>query len=186
MRRNILTMTFLLALATAVAFGQTNTSVPGQTAQKETQSNTAGSISGNASPTNTAPGAQNQSTPVAQPNTAPGTTPDPTQLTIDKEAHPAQSSMATSGTTAAGVTDSATLKGQLESAFQAEPTLTGSSIQVNVTDTTVELTGSVPTNKEKTTARRIAQSYAGNRKVIDKMTVSGRNATPAPASPKGF
>lgn len=187
MRRNILTMTFLLTLAAAVAFGQTTTqqSVPGQTSQKETQNNTAGSISGNASPTNTAPGAQSQSTPGTPGATAPGSTPDPTQPTIDKQAPP-QSSMATSGTTATGMTDSATLKGQLESAYQAEPTLTGSNIQVNVTDTTVELTGSVPTNKEKTTARRIAQSYAGNRKVIDKMTVSGKGAGPAPTTPKGF
>ncbi len=189
--KRILPLTFLLVLATTVALAQAPATSPteqkGQTAHSETQNNTAGSISGNASPTNTAPGTQNpenKQNPVAPPTTAPGTTPDPTQPTVDKNAPP-QSSTATSGTTAAGVTDSATLKGQLESAFQAEPTLTGSNIQVNVSDTTVELTGTVPTGKEKITAKRIAQSYAGNRKVIDKMTVTGRGTGPAATTPKG-
>jgi osmotically-inducible protein OsmY len=45
---------------------------------------------------------------------------------------------------------------------------------VNVTDSTIELSGTVPTGKEKQTAKRIAQSYAGNRKVIDRLTVTGR------------
>ena len=191
MKRNLLTLTFLLVLATAVTYAQVPTSsqpnqqqsVPGQTAHSETQNNTAGSISGNASPTNTAPGVEPQKNPAAPPANAPGTTADPTTPTIDKEAQP-QSSTAASGMTATGVTDSATLKGQLESAFQAEPTLTGSTIQVNVSDSTVELTGSVPTTKEKITAKRIAQSYAGNRKVVDKMTLSGRGASPAPTTPK--
>jgi osmotically-inducible protein OsmY len=49
---------------------------------------------------------------------------------------------------------------------------------------TIELSGSVPTGKEKITAKRIAQSYAGNRKVVDKMTVSGRgNAVPTLGPP---
>lgn len=179
MKRNIVMLAFLLVLAAAVTLAQTpsnsqsNTqNVPGQTAQSETQTNSAGSISGNASPTNAAPS-----------QAKPGTTPDPTAPTVDKNAAPPadQSSTANSGMTAAGVTDSATLKGQLESAFQAEPTLTGSNIQVSVSDTTVELSGSVPSGKEKVTAKRIAQSYAGNRKVVDKMTVSGHgNAAPNP------
>jgi osmotically-inducible protein OsmY len=83
---------------------------------------------------------------------------------------------------ASNVTDSATLKGQLDQAYQSEPTLVGSSIQVDVTDSAIQLTGSVPTGKEKTTAKRIAQSYAGNRKVVEKLTVSGRgNTSGAPA-----
>ena len=180
MKRNIAMLAFLLVLAAAVTLAQTpsnsqsNTqNVPGQTAQSETQKNSAGSISGNASPTNTAPGTPSE--------IKPGTTPDPTAPTVDKNAAPpaAQSSTANSGMTAAVATDSATLKGQLESAFQAEPTLTGSNIQVSVSDTTVVLNGSVPSGKEKITAKRIAQSYAGNRKVVDKLTVSGRgNAAP--------
>ena len=78
--------------------------------------------------------------------------------------------------------DSSTLKDQLDQAYQSEPSLTGSNIQVNVTDTSVELSGSVPAGKDKTTAKRIAQSYAGNRKVVEKLSVSGHN-TPNPAPP---
>ena len=56
----------LLALATSMVVAQAPSSTqpdpnqqnkPGQTSQTETQNNTAGSISGNASPTNNAPGA---------------------------------------------------------------------------------------------------------------------------------
>jgi osmotically-inducible protein OsmY len=42
---------------------------------------------------------------------------------------------------------------------------------VNVTDTTVELTGTAATSKDKQTAKRIAQSYAGNRRLVDHITV---------------
>jgi hypothetical protein len=77
--------------------------------------------------------------------------------------------------------DSNSLKQQLDQAYQSEPSLSGSNIQVEVTDSQVQLTGSVPTGKERLTAKRIAQSYAGNRKVADKLTVSGSNGS-APAS----
>jgi len=76
------------------------------------------------------------------------------------------------------------LKGQLDQAYQSEPSLSGSNIQVEVTDTAIQLSGSVPTAKEKTTAKRIAQSYSGNRKVVEKLAVTGRaNSTGAPANP---
>ena len=71
------------------------------------------------------------------------------------------------------VADSASLQQQLDQAYQSEPSLNGSSIKVSVTDSEVQLAGSVPTGKEKITAKRIAQSYAGDRKVVDKVTVGG-------------
>jgi len=53
-----------------------------------------------------------------------------------------------------------------------------------VTATTVELSGTAATGKEKQTAVRIAESYANNRKVVDHITVTGRgNAPVAPATP---
>jgi hypothetical protein len=45
---------------------------------------------------------------------------------------------------------------------------------VNVTDSGISLSGTVETGKEKQTAKRIAQSYAGSRKVEDNITVSGK------------
>jgi len=188
----------LLALATSMVVAQAPSSTqpdpnqqnkPGQTSQTETQNNAAGSISGNASPTNNAPGA-------AQPSQNP-TTPDPTAPTTEKPAAPPQQQQPTGqsptlpqGSAAmpsSNVADSDTLKGQLDQAYQSEPSLSGSSIQVQVTDTAVQLNGTVPTGKEKTTAKRIAQSYAGNRKVVEKLTVNGRgnpSTQPSQTTPK--
>jgi hypothetical protein len=56
-----------------------------------------------------------------------------------------------------------------------EPTLTGNSPHVNILGDTLELAGSVGTNKEKITATRIVQSYAGSKKLVNKLTVSGKS-----------
>lgn len=97
----------------------------------------------------------------------------------------------TSGTSATGTTSSTMtteqggdVQGRIENAIKAEPTLTGSNVMVNVTGDTVELSGSVPTGKEKQTANRIASSFAGNLKVVDRITVTGRgvNSTTPPPS----
>ena len=61
---------------------------------------------------------------------------------------------------------------QLENALQKQPALSG--VHVNFTDTTVELTGAVPTNNDKHQARMMAQDYANGRKVVDHITVSGK------------
>lgn len=68
------------------------------------------------------------------------------------------------------------LQGQIQNALKNEPTLSNDSINVAVTDDAIDLTGSVATGKEKQTAKRIVQSYAGNRKVTDHLTVSGKGA----------
>ena len=73
----------------------------------------------------------------------------------------------------------ATLKGQIENALRNDSQVGGSNLNVNVTDTTIELSGSVATGKERTAAYRIAQSFALNRRVQDHMTVTGRNAAGA-------
>lgn len=182
MKRNFLAIP-LLALATTIAVAQSSAdpqqaspqqNKPGQTSQSETQNNAAGSISGNASQTNT-----------TSPTTPTPTTPDPTAPTSDKPAAPPQQQkpegqspslpQGSAPMPSSNVADSGSLKGQLDQAYQSEPSLSGSSIQVDVTDSAIQLTGSVPTGKEKTTAKRIAQSYAGNRKVVEKLTVSGRS-----------
>jgi hypothetical protein len=68
--------------------------------------------------------------------------------------------------------------------LKKEPTLANQNVNVVVSDTAVELSGSVSTGKEKQTAKRIAQSFAGNRRVDDRITVSGRGAN-APNSTTG-
>jgi Flp pilus assembly secretin CpaC len=74
------------------------------------------------------------------------------------------------------VNDTATLQSQIQNALQNEPTLHNDNLSVNVNESTIELGGSVQTSKEKQTARRIASSFAGNRRVKDRVTVSGRGS----------
>lgn len=86
--------------------------------------------------------------------------------------------------TAGGVsamTDS-DLETQIENALSKEPTLTGASPRVKVAGDTVELNGTVGTNKEKITATRIVQSYTGSKKLVNKLTIGGRSEKTSPAA----
>jgi len=74
------------------------------------------------------------------------------------------------------VNDTATLQNQIQNALQNEPTLHNDNINVNITESTIELSGTVQTGKEKQTAQRIASSFAGNRRVRDRITVSGKGS----------
>ncbi len=98
----------------------------------------------------------------------------------------AQGGMSTSGSTSAqsgasagtspqaGASANLQIKQQIENSLKNEPTLMGSNVIVNVTDDKIELTGKVPTGKERQTAKRMAESFAGNRQVVDNLTVTGR------------
>jgi hypothetical protein len=83
-----------------------------------------------------------------------------------------------SATGVAAVSDS-DLESQIQNALNKEPTLSGDSTHVKVSADNIELGGSVNSNKEKVTATRIVQSYAGSRKLVNNLTLSGRagNAT---------
>lgn len=66
------------------------------------------------------------------------------------------------------------LQGQIQNALSKEPTITGNP-HVTVTGDTVELAGTVGSNKEKITASRIVQSYAGSKKLVNNLTITGRD-----------
>lgn len=68
---------------------------------------------------------------------------------------------------------SAQLQEKIQAALASEPTLSGTSLNVNVTDDEIVVTGTVGTGKERTTASRIVQSFGENRKVKEKINVSG-------------
>jgi hypothetical protein len=72
------------------------------------------------------------------------------------------------------------LEGQIQNALNKEPTLTGDSTHVTVSADTIELAGNVGTSKEKVTATRIVQSYAGNKKVMNHLTISGKGEPRTP------
>jgi hypothetical protein len=84
-----------------------------------------------------------------------------------------------SGDYGVSINDTTTLQKQIQDAMQNEPTLHNDNVNVSVTDTTIELSGTVQNGKEKETARRIASSFAGNRRVKDRMTLTGKSAPPA-------
>jgi osmotically-inducible protein OsmY len=69
------------------------------------------------------------------------------------------------------IENASTLQGQIQNALQNEPTLRNETVNVNVTESTIELSGAVQTGKEKQTADRIANSFAGNRRVRDRIIV---------------
>lgn len=82
------------------------------------------------------------------------------------------------GSSLEGGLASAQLKGQLQSAFQGQPTLSSCNLTANVTDTVIEVAGTCPTGKERQTAQVIARSFAANRRVVDRITVTGRGQVP--------
>jgi hypothetical protein len=86
-----------------------------------------------------------------------------------------------SSTTASGSSDQ--IKNDIQTAFRNEPTLTSSNVAVNVTDDSIELSGSAPSAKDRDEAKRIAQSFAGNRKVVDNIKVAGSDSGSSAASP---
>jgi osmotically-inducible protein OsmY len=69
--------------------------------------------------------------------------------------------------------DTANLASKINSALKNDPALANNNVMVNIGDQGVEVTGTVDTGKEKVTAMRIAQSYAGNFKVVDRITLAG-------------
>ena len=58
---------------------------------------------------------------------------------------------------------------QIEQGLNSEPTLRSSNVGVDVDEDSVILTGTVDTENQHDLAIRIAQSYAGDRKIIDKI-----------------
>lgn len=61
---------------------------------------------------------------------------------------------------------------RIQKALASEPSLAGSSLSVVVTDEEISLSGSVGNGKERVSARRIAQSFGGNRKFKESVKVN--------------
>lgn len=153
MRKTLYLLVFVLALALAYAAAQTSSSSTGSS-QAPTQSQS--------------PSTTNQTTPsTTAPTGATPTTPD----------------VQTSPSTTSAPSTGGELQGQIQNALKNEPTLANDAINVSVSDSEIELAGTVATGKEKLTARRIVQSFAGNRKVKDHLTVGGQENTRSNETP---
>ena len=170
----------------ASAHPETVGGVTGGNANPETSKNNAGSISGNASAASgttagTASMGQAGASTSTAPSTNPGTTPGSnaggtTQPASNTGAQSSTGAQENPGTPEVGTTlpDNASLQGQIQNAFKNDSNLRNGNIVTNVTDESIELTGTVATGKDRQAAKAIAESYAGNRKVVDHLTVAGQ------------
>ena len=66
---------------------------------------------------------------------------------------------------------SADVQKQIQEKLDTEPGLAGNKLQVKVNSSSVILRGSVSDEEQHQAAHRIAESYAGSRKIIDRVTV---------------
>ena len=182
-------MVFLLALAVAYGDSQQATSthkrtkkskitpsqvVTPQTAQSETVNNTAGSIAGNSGAIGSTPGVSKPQDPSTPQQSEAGQTGGQPLPGSAQAAQNSAGQNASSGIALAPEVDSRTLQGEIDSALKSDPTLSNSQLSVSVNDSQIMLSGSVPTGKEKQTASRIVQSYAGNRRVKEDLNVAGQ------------
>jgi len=70
---------------------------------------------------------------------------------------------------------SSTQVGQrIQDKLSTEPALANSNVQANVTDTVVFLTGTVENESQHQLALRIVESYAGDRRILDRIVVKGQ------------
>jgi hypothetical protein len=93
-----------------------------------------------------------------------------------KGTRPAATGASSAGSLKEGELTPEQLHQRIEAALHSEPTLSGSNLTVNVGDDAIDLSGTVNSSKEKLTARRIVQSFAGNRRVREHVTVGGGGA----------
>ncbi len=89
---------------------------------------------------------------------------------------PSANSVGTAGTPDAPSPDSnhnAGLQSRINDALRNEPTLGASHVTASVSDSDIDLSGTVGSAKDKQTAERIASSFDGNRKLTDNIAVTG-------------
>lgn len=176
MNRSRFLAIFLLAAATAMVSAQTPSQSPssqnsqaaqtGQSSTSGAQQAGANPASPQASQTQTAPGSTTTNAPAGS---RANTTADQSQLSETPETP-----------SAAPVLSNSDLQSQIQNALTKEPTLTGDTVNVTVSAEAIDISGNVATAREKLTATRIVQSYAGNRKVMSHLAVGGHNRTASP------
>jgi BON domain len=107
-----------------------------------------------------------QQPPIGPPYTTPPTFPQDKaprqQMPPDTKAPPPSDSLST-----------AQVQRQIQEKLIAEPALANTNVDVKATDKSLMLTGSVDTERQHNLALRIAQSYAGDRKIVDKIKIRG-------------
>jgi len=167
----------LLSLTTTIALAQsqqTNTGAPATTPQAG-GAPVANTSATNSNATNTnAPGSQAQTSyrgnsnqnNASQASANAATKPD------DKISPPVPP----------GPTDNNLLQSNIDNAMRREPSLSNSQVTVHVSDVAIDLGGSVSSVKDRQTAERIAQSFSVDRKLNDKLVVTGASQPKVPST----
>ena len=173
MRFSLYILGFGFILSVAAVTAQTAPQAQTPPVNPTTPANQVGDGAQSKAGTPVAPSATSPSTTggIAGSASASATSPNTTGSLDVQSSDPQGSNMQNTGGVSA-MTDS-DLQTQIQGALSKEPTLTGDSPHVSVSGDTIELAGAVNTNKEKITASRIVQSYAGSKKLVNNLTISG-------------
>lgn len=134
-----------------------------------------GNTSQSASPMQSGNSAQSGTQPAAE-QPQPGQSPEPQAATAPSQQSPSANSATTpanDGTPMQGSSDSAALQSRINDALRNEPTLGASHVTATVTNSGIDLSGTVGSTKDKQTAERIASSFDGNRKLKDNIVITG-------------
>src|SRR5438093_9064451 len=107
---------------------------------------------------------QGQLPPTSPPQTTPPTFPE-------EKAHPRQQMPPDQEAPPQGLS-SPEVQQQIQQGLNSEPILRNSNVGVHVGEKSVILTGTVSTDEQHDLALRIAQSYAGDRKIVDKIKLT--------------
>jgi hypothetical protein len=75
------------------------------------------------------------------------------------------------------------LRRRIETALQREASLRGAELTVNVSEDAIDLTGVANNSKQRLAARRIVQSFAGNMRVRERISVAGAAPPPKETAP---
>jgi hypothetical protein len=104
---------------------------------------------------------QQQSSPQLPPGATPPTFPQPDK-DVGRQMPP---------DTKATAPSAIDVQKQIQDKMDSEPGLPEAKLKAKVTESTVTLTGTVADETQHTAARGIAESYAGPRKIVDKIQV---------------
>jgi BON domain len=189
MRKLLYLLSFALAMAlaaTAQTSSQTQTPPP---VNPTTPANQIGSgdqtKAGTPAPSSTSSPNGQVNPPDATQPPAQGTSPNSSTGGVAGAASSSATQVPAGDNAAAGVatmTDS-DLESQIQNALSKEPTLTGDSAHVKVAGDTIELGGNVGTSKEKITATRIVQSFAGSKKLVNHLSIGNGKVAPQAQAP---
>jgi Flp pilus assembly secretin CpaC len=112
---------------------------------------------------------QGQRSPTSPPQTTPPTFPEDRaqrqQMPPDQEAPPQELS-------------TPEVQQQIQQGLNSEPELPNSNVGVHVDENSVILSGTVDSREQRKLALRIAQAYAGDRKIVDKIKLAPQTKKP--------